>query len=264
MALRGGEMSGRSVRPGRAVSSRVVSASFVLLLAGRCLAAEPAAPDAPPIRAVWNETQSCHGPVIQNMTRSPDEATIRARGAVDLAALGVRYRMPYVPDVQSFALKVVPGDRSRGVVDHYVLMSDQDLAPPFGALVVTELPPDVSSGVAAFGDVDRLQHALAQSGRALLQRREFTDARLGPGVEYLAPNRVGTSCFPTSGFRYAAPESGLRTMGVSRFFVHGRQLVELSFIVRLPDAVPMSGEADFARAQMDRYAAGLTFGDAPR
>ncbi len=247
---------------------RVALSSSLLVLFGHALAAETAAsgsvPGPQPIRSVWTTTQACNGLVVENMKRSPDEARIRGAGAVDLGQFGVRFVIPHVPQVDAFSLKIVLGDRSRGVVDNYVLISDQDLKAPFGALVVTELPPAIKTVDAAFGAVAQLERGLAQSAWPAVQGRDIADARLGRGVEYLTPNRVGSACFPTSAYKFVPPGAGVRTLGVSRFFVRGQLLIEMAVVVSLPESIPPSAENDYARAEMDRYVAGLTLSDPAR
>jgi len=39
------------------------------------------------------------------------------------------------------------------------------------------------------------------------------------------------------------------------------ELVEIAYIMTLPEAIPASGVNDFARSDMDRYRAGLTLTD---
>jgi hypothetical protein len=222
--------------------------SLALTDAFDCLAAE----SPQPIHSVWTGAQSCRGNTAQRLDRSPDQDKIVASGTVELAA-AVRYRIPHVPKVDQFVLTLILNDRSRGVVDNYLLISDQDLKAPFGALVVTELPLANATQDAAFRSVDQLEHALARASEPLLQRREIKDSQLGAGIEYLVPYRVGSMCFPTSTFQFVPEAAGVRTMGASRFFLHQSKLIELSYVIELPAAVADADGPAYARAEMDRY-----------
>lgn len=214
-----------------------------------------------PISAVWTATQACMGLAAESLRPSSDAAKIKNEGAVEFKQFGVRYQIPYVPKVDKFVLKVVLGDTSRRVIDNYILISDQDLKAPFGAIVVTVLPPAITNSDGAFAAVDTLQRGLAQSSYQLIQRREFNDSRLGRGVEYITPNRVGTLCFPTSKYQFVTPEMGVKTVGISRFFVRGNELVEIAYIVNIPASIPAAAQQDFVRGEMDRYIAGLSLTD---
>ncbi|WP_028603549.1 hypothetical protein [Ottowia thiooxydans] len=217
-----------------------------------------------PIYAVWLISQSCRGPASETMTRSPDAERIKADGAVELHKLGVRYQIPHIPKVDEFALKLAFDDKSRGLTDNYVLISDHDLAPPIGALVVTQLPPNIPSAKAVLDVVDGMQRNLAKSSPVPIERRHIADLRLGQGIEYIASNRISSPCFPTSEFRFSPPEKGVKTVGIGRFFVRNGLLIELSYIVSVPDAMTLTEQNTFARAEMDRYLEGLTFTDSSR
>lgn len=212
-----------------------------------------------PIDAVWLTSQACMGPASETMTRSPEAEKIKAEGAVELRRLGVRYQIPKLPKLEKFVLKLALDDKSRGLSDNYLLFSDSEINPPVGALVVTTLPPDTPSAKAVFDVVDSMQRDLAKSSYIHLERREIADLRMGQGIEYLAPDRVSSPCFPTSRFKFFRPNQGMRTVGISRFFVQGGQLVESSFIVDVPEAMTPDERNAFVRAEMDSYLSGLAF-----
>ncbi len=233
-----------------------------LCLASACIASEQGQSPAPqPIRAVWAEKQICSGITAQSLSQYSDAEQIKGDGVVELKRLGVRYKIPYVPKVEKFVLRMVLDDNSRRVVDNYILISDDDLKAPFGALLVTTLPPVITSAESAFNAVDTLQRGLAGSAYQFIERREINDARLGHGLEYISPNRVGTLCCPTARYQFVPAGMSINSIGISRFFVRGNELIELSYIVILPESVAQSGRNDFARSEMDRYIAGLTLSD---
>ncbi|MBA5638560.1 hypothetical protein H3H37_15985 [Duganella sp. LX20W] len=242
--------------------NRFAFSSLILLAACRVLNANAGEQDnlpiPQPISAVWTATQVCMGLTAESLQPSSDAGKIKNEGAIEFKQFGIRYKIPYVPKVDKFVLKVVLGDTSRRVIDNYILISDQDLKAPFGAVVVTVLPPAITNVDGAFAAVDTLQRGLAQSSYQLIHRREFDDSRLGRGVEYITPNRVGTLCFPTSKYQFVTPEMGIKTTGISRFFVRGNELVEVSYIVNIPESIPAADQQDFVRREMDRYLAGLS------
>ncbi|MBH1966016.1 MAG: hypothetical protein I8H77_16845 [Comamonadaceae bacterium] len=195
------------------------------------------------------------------MTRSPEAEKIKADRAVDLRKLGVRYQIPRLPNVEKFVLKLALDDKSRGLTDNYLLISNGELNPPLGALVVTTLPPHTPSAKAVFDVVDSMQRDLAKSSYILLERREIADLEMGQGIEYLAPGRMSSPCFPTSRFNFSKPDQAIKTVGISRFFVRGGRLVELSYIVSVPEGMTPNERNNVARAEMDSYLSGLTFAE---
>lgn len=189
------------------------------LLAAAAGAVESAQMSPQRIRAVWLlRTQPCNGGGGNAMGRHPDEKLIERHGSLTLRSVGVTYKLPYVRNVDEFVVKLYLNDRSRGVVDHYILIADEDLKPPFGAVVTTELPPASSNDEAAFQAVEYLQKSSAGAAFNTIRRRTLDDPKFGKGIEYVTSRRIGSHCFPTADYQFLPSESKDQTLGISRFF----------------------------------------------
>ena len=205
------------------------------------------------IAAVWSlSAQPCNGEPGTAMERHPKEAEIKASGTISLAPLGVEFTVPQIPFVEKTHLKVFMGDQSRGVIDHYLLLSDRDLEPPFAAVVITELPANLQSPEEAFKAVHILESQLStQAGVPV--NLEPIDSPFGEALEMLVRNRVGTYCFPTSDFQLLPPDAGVSTMGISRFAMIENRLVEFSLIVTVPERAADADAKRIAREIMDTF-----------
>jgi len=210
-------------------------------------------PPANKIAGVWElGSQACNGTHLNAYTRHPDEARIRESKQVELPTLGYLIHVLQVPDVQQTFVNLKFDDRSRGVVDHYFLLSDRDLEPPFAAIVITELPDEVIRDHKAFEAVRMLEGALARAAGLQPALREIIGPH-GPALEMLVRDRVGTDCFPTSEFQLVPPSEGIHSIGISRFVVVDERLVEFSAILALKHGESMEQAERRARAFMDGF-----------
>lgn len=209
--------------------------------------------DAKVIRSVWEmKSQSCNGLQVNNMSRDKNEKRIKASKEIVIASLGFSFKVPQLPEVKETIIRLNFNDRSRGVVDNYILISDQDLEPPFAAIVITELPANMKTRAEAFSAVKTLQNQLAgKSGfKVILSEIE---GPFGRSLEMIAKNRVGSYCFPTSTIKFVPAGYDISTMGVSRFaFVSGK-LIEFSIVVTLKELMSEEHSIAYARDVMDQF-----------
>jgi hypothetical protein len=205
------------------------------------------------IRAVWNlGSQPCNGGLANSYTRHPDEKQVRKSKRLEVPQLGYAFRVPQIPEVAETVVKLHLNDRSRGVVDHYFLISDEDLAAPFAAIVITELPDEVIRDRKAFEAVRILQTGLARGIGLQPELDEITGPH-GAALELLVADRVGTDCFPTSEFQLVPPSSAVHSLGISRFVVVDDRLIEFSAILKVESAESRAGAEQRARAFMDAF-----------
>ena len=194
-----------------------------------CVHAEMA--DASKVRSVWDlSAQPCNGGGGNSMSRSPQENKIQKDKTIFLKDLGFKFRVPQFSGVDETIVKIFLNDRSRGVVDNYILISDQDLEAPFAAIVITELPKQMNSQAQAFSAVHTLESQLSMKSEHRIQLEKV----VSPKNEYLqmfVKNRVGTHCFPTSDFEIIPDNSNIDTLGMSRFYFRDGKLIEFSVIV---------------------------------
>src|SRR5262249_13543090 len=133
---------------------------------------------------------------------------------------------------------------------------EQDLAPPIGAVVVTELPGDFDTEK-ALSAVNTLERQLMM-GSGATPAFERIRGPYGDAIELTVPNRVGTHCFPTSKFQLAPADTSERTVGISRFVFTGGRLVEFALIVRVSPTATPDEQTAVARKIMDIYWVGLS------
>ncbi|WP_457278918.1 hypothetical protein [Polaromonas sp. P5_D5] len=203
------------------------------------------------IRSVWNlSLQPCNGGGGNLMVRNADEATIKSTRKIILKDAGFQIAVPQLPELERTHVKLFLNDKSRGVTDHYVLLSPGDLAPPIAAIVVTELPSNMRSNASGLRAAADLQ---VKSSRGA----PFSFSRLtgpfGESIELLVPNRIGSHCFPTADFQVSPDASVLNTLGISRFSVIGDKLVEFALIMRIPSGTSKEKAIADARKLMDSY-----------
>lgn len=228
----------------------VISLLFGLGLSSSCYAGLE---DAKIIRAVWDmKSQPCNGVFANEMSRNPNESSIKISKEVVIEDLGFSFKVPQLPLVEESIVKLYLKDKSRGVVDNYILISDQDLEPPFASIVITELPPSMTTREQAFSAVNALENQLAKKSGSQIKLEKINGPH-GESLEMIVKDRVGSYCFPTSGFKFSPKEYKLSTVGVSRFsFIKGN-LVEFSLIVTIPKNVGKKDSVTFARKIMDDY-----------
>lgn len=208
--------------------------------------------DADIIRSVWDMKTQCNGLVANSMSRNADENTIKSTKEIELKDIGFSFKIPQLPQVDETIIKLHLKDKSRGVVDNYILISDQDLEPPFAAIVITELPPSMTTREQAFSAVNTLENQLAKKSGYKVNF-EKVNGPYGDSLEMLIKNRVGSYCFPTSDFKFVPKGFDVSTVGISRFsFIRGK-LVEFSLIVTIPDNIDESQSISFARKIMNYF-----------
>ncbi|MBQ0711859.1 MAG: hypothetical protein KBT53_02750 [Porticoccus sp.] len=214
--------------------------------------------DANVIRSVWDmKSQSCNGVLANDMSRNVNEENIKATKTIDLQELGLRFKVPQYPQVEEVIVKLNLGDRSRGVTDNYILISDQDLEPPFAAIVITELPAQMATMEQAFSAVTTLENQLAMKSGYNIELEKI-DGPHGPSLQMVINNRVGSYCYPTSDFKFVPTGYDVTTIGISRFsFINGK-LVEFSIVIAIPENISKSESVGYAEAVMDGYWKRLT------
>ncbi len=247
----------RTVRAA-AMCRRVTAGAVIVMLSSVMpAAAGVAATPASNIHSVWNAEISCSGPASVLTVRHPDEAALKASGQVAIGDTGYSFTVPQLPGLADSVVLLVTDDRSRGVVDHYVLLSPGDFGSPVAAVVMTELPETYLE--ARPRDI-LLSTITAQSANAqsiphypVTFFQDFDGPE--PVLEMVVPGRTGTPCFPTA---HMAPveSADAWTTGISRFTVEGRYLIEISLIVPLPE--PGGDTIGQARAHMKRFTDALS------
>lgn len=186
------------------------------------------------------------------MERHQAQESIKASKLVALEDLGFAFSVPQLPEVEETVLKLFLGDGSRGVIDNYILISDQDLEAPFAAVVITELPASMQTPKQAFAAVQTLQTQLsAKSGFNV--NFEPVSGPHGDSLEMIVENRVGSFCFPTSEFALLPEGSGLASTGISRFSFTQGKLIEFSVVVTNPPGMNDQEARAHARLIMDGF-----------
>lgn len=213
-------------------------------------------PDEGP-KSVWLVKQlSCNGFVAHQLLRSPDSAAIGSTGIVKVPNMEMDFFVPSIAELPIKTIKLAFDDRSRKVVDHYVLLSRSDLDDPLAALMVTELPASVDTpqkalGAALAGERANLQGSGAQPSV------ERIDTPWGDGLDIYIPNRIGSPCYPAARFKLTAESETKPTIGLSRFVTVPGRLIQFAIILSVTPGTPIETQKSNARRVMDVYAAGL-------
>ena len=211
----------------------------------------------PLIKSVWQVKQlSCNGFVALSSSRSPGADVIRRTGVVQLPQLQMQFTVPHLPELSEVSVRLTFDDRSRGVIDHYVLLARDDIESPVAALLVTELP----------SSIDTVQKALNAAIAGERHNVEGTTAQTvvervatpwGEGLDVFVPNRIGSPCFPTARYKLSPTPEETPTIGMSRFVVMPGRLVQFAFWLAVPSAKSQEEQKAYARKAMDAFAAGL-------
>jgi len=203
------------------------------------------------IGTVWNLVQRTCGPTGNEMKPHPDADMIRASHKVQFAALKQPLDVPIHPDFGKESVKLHIGDRLRGVIDDYLLVSDGDYAEYSGAIVVTHLPSAMDTREKIFERVRQLQGDLSRRNRVPVMVSTMF-GRFGDGLEMIVPGRLAGYCFPTAEFQMA-PAAPFRTVGISRFAVIDRRLVEYAMVLKWTGPDDETAMRRYARDAMDRF-----------
>lgn len=229
--------------------------AFALALLAASVITPARAKELPPAReihSVWTVgMQPCNGVHVNAQHRAPDEARIKREKQVDLPRLGLRFRVPQLPGTDETIVKIRLDDRSRGVVDHYLLLAKGDLNVPFAAIVVTELPADILTREAAFDAARTVEAGLARRMPEFTPAFHEIDGPHGPALEMIVPGRNSTHCFPTSEF--VASPAGVDTIGITRFAYLDGRLVEFAIILEVDPEETAAAREAFARSVMDGF-----------
>ena len=175
-------------------------------------------------------------------------------GVID--PLGLRFSVPQLFDVKRTVVKLFMGDRSRGVIDNYLLISDNDLEPPFAAIVITELPEQMQNREQVFNAANILQSQLGGSV-GITPSLKTISGPFGEAREMIVNNRVGTHCFPTSDFQLLPSDNDYSTIGLSRFVLFRGYLIEFSLVAVIPQGMQSDEAANFAGKAMDNLWASI-------
>jgi hypothetical protein len=197
--------------------------------------------------------QHCDGPTALLMNVHPQREQIQRSGLHTLGDIGYRVNFARIPDFRKWTAAVRLHDRSRQVDDSYVLFTRTGATPFEAAYVVTRLPDSIADGQHALQVVLQMQQGSAGGGKTSFIH---ADTPFGRGLEMIVGGRVGSGCFPTSHFRYA--ELGqAASIGISRFVVRGRDLIEYSMVLPWPEGMPQADVVKRAQSRMDAFVLGL-------
>lgn len=187
-------------------------------------------------------------------TLSSESSEIIPTGVVRVPNSTLEFRVPQTADVPTSTLRLVFGDKARGVVDHYVLFSSNDVDDPTAAVMVTELPGYVDTPQKALRAAVASERGYVQgtAARPILER---VSTAWGEGLDLFVPNRVGSPCFPAARYRLASDAKP--TIGLSRFITTPGLPIQFVVSVSVPPEMPAEAPMDHARRVMDTFIAGL-------
>ena len=206
---------------------------------------------------IWLQQMACAGgPSAAMNSRHPDADALREARAYSFATGDLRVAFPQLPYFDELDVRIELGETPGGEREEYLSFSDRPLAPPYAAVVRTELPTSLH------GDAARIHSAILRKVEQMaggirsdqIAVRD-TSGAWGPLVELLVYDRVGTPCFPTSRIRQIPPGmgGGAHTVGVSRYLPRGHVVIEVALIVRIPPDVPTPRHGEYARERMDEF-----------
>lgn len=217
-------------------------------------------PPAEDIDSVWNVTgQPCNGHLGSHMQRHENQAGIRESRRLDLPSLGMSVALPQLPGYSRTDVKLVLHDRSRGVVDHYVLFAKGFLDTPSAAIAITELPRQLNTTSKVFRTVVQMERKMAAPA-GLEPTFQRVAGPFGEALETITPGRIGSHCFPTSAWQLAEGAAKDSTLGINRFTLIDGKLVEFALILKVGPQLPFSKQAAYARKIMDGFWLALVVG----
>ena len=244
--------------PPRALISGLAAALLLCISLGASHVVHAQTPvEAGSTKSVWLVKQlSCNVVVAQESVLSPDSAEIGRTGIVKIPNLQMEFVVPSIPELPVNSIKLVFDDRGRNIVDHYVLLSPNDLDDPVAALMVTELPPAFDTPqkalrAAVAGERSNLRGTSAQP---ILER---ISTPWGEGLDIFVPNRIGSPCFPAARFKLTADMDSKPTIGLSRFVTVPGRLIQFAIVLPVTLGTPLEEQKANARRVMEIYAAGL-------
>lgn len=209
------------------------------------------------ISSVWRVTQlSCNGFVAHQLQQSPDAAEIIRTSVVQIPQVQLQFAIPRTANVPAKTVRLVFDDRARKVVDHYILLSRNDLDDPVAAVMVTELPPSFDTpqkalAAAVTGERGNVEGSGAQA------TFERISTPWGEGLDIFVPNRAGSPCFPSARYRLSSPPDAGPTIGLSRFITMPGRLIQFALVLNAPHGMSAEEQKSHARQVMDVFAAGL-------
>ncbi len=186
------------------------------------------------------------------MQREKNEANIRQSRRLELPSLGMSVALPQLPGYSDTVVKLVMDDRSRGVVDHYVLFGQDDLGTPSAAIAITELPRQLNTTSKVFRTVVQMERQMAAPA-GLEPTFQRVPGPFGEALETITPGRIGSHCFPTAAWTLAEGGAKDSTIGISRFVHTDNKLVEFTLVLKVGPQGPFSDQAAHARKIMDGF-----------
>jgi hypothetical protein len=216
---------------------------------------------------IWLQRMACAGaPVATMNSRHPEGDALREARAYGFATGDIRVAFPQLPYFDDLDVRIEQGETPGGEREEYLSFSDQPLAPPYAAIVRTELPASLHGDAAAIHSaiLRKVEQMVRDIRRDQLAVRDVSGA-WGPLVEVLVYDRVGTPCFPTSRIRQIPPGmgGGAHTVGVSRYLPRKDVVIEMALIVRIPPDLPTTRHGEYARARMDEFMGSITVSPEP-
>lgn len=230
-------------------------AALLLLVAPVSWARKPApAAEVPPIYNVVDLVeQACDGPAKIRWNVHPQRAQIQRSGLLPLGDLGYGVNFAKIADFRDWTAAIRLHDRSRQTDDSYVLFTKTGYGPFDAAYVITRLPQKIPNAQHALQVIMQMQQGNAGSGKASFIQAETP---FGQGMEMIVGGRLGSTCFPTSRFQYAdSPQAS--SIGISRFSVRGRDLIEYALVLPWPEGMSQTDAVRLAQSRMSVFQRGL-------
>ena len=104
----------------------------------------------------------------------------------------------------------------------------------------------------AFKAVHMLEGSLSEQ-IGYTPKLEPIEGPFGDALGMFVEDRFGTHCFPTSDFQVLPEGTKIKTLGISRFTMIGKRLVEFSLIVLIPNDATEAEAKRLAREEMDSF-----------
>ena len=198
------------------------------------------------IQSVWrNVGEGCPDSPMASLEPDPNEPFVVGSGMVSLPDVGASFEVTSA-NGQAAVVKLWSDD-SRGLQDHYILLSAGAQEPTYGAVVVTEVPASYTNPDKLFPVIRKMQNENA--GGSVEDFATVIETPTGPVMEILVPRRTSSECFPTAPY----VSGGAGKLTISRYMLSGDKMVELSLVVDVdPEAEPEE-KMMMAREAMDAF-----------